>query len=66
MLSESGIVALVATNLLSDHYNKTRNASYVAVDEAQGGVVVPDQVIDLTPFWHDGARGSETERQCET
>lgn len=38
ILSESGIVPLVATNLLSDHYNKTRNAYYLALDEAQRNV----------------------------
>ncbi|WP_447924576.1 Fic family protein [Georgenia muralis] len=38
ILSESGIVPLVATNLLSDHYNKTRNAYYLALDEAQRDV----------------------------
>jgi Fic family protein len=38
VLSESGIVPLVATNLLSDHYNKTRNAYYLALDEAQRDV----------------------------
>ena len=35
ILSESGVVPLVATNLLSDHYNKTRNAYYLALDNAQ-------------------------------
>ncbi len=30
ILSESGVVPLVATNLLSDHYNKTRSAYYLA------------------------------------
>ena len=42
ILSESGVVPIVATNLLSDHYNKTRNAYYLALDEAQlnvGGFV---------------------------
>lgn len=38
ILSESGVVPLVATNLLSDHYNKTRNAYYLALDAAQGDV----------------------------
>ena len=35
ILSESGVVPLVATNLLSDHYNKTRDAYYLALDAAQ-------------------------------
>lgn len=35
ILSESGVVPIVATNLLSDHYNKTRNAYYLALDRAQ-------------------------------
>lgn len=35
ILSESGVVPIVATNLLSDHYNKTRNAYYLALDGAQ-------------------------------
>ncbi|EGD45062.1 Fic protein [Nocardioidaceae bacterium Broad-1] len=35
LLSESGVVPLVATNLLSNHYNKTRQAYYLALDEAQ-------------------------------
>ena len=35
ILSESGIVPIVATNLLSDHYNKTRNNYYLALDAAQ-------------------------------
>lgn len=35
ILSESGVIPLVATNLLSDHYNKTRNAYYLALDAAQ-------------------------------
>lgn len=35
ILSESGVVPIVATNLLSDHYNKTRDAYYLALDEAQ-------------------------------
>lgn len=34
-LSESGVVPLVATNLLSDHYNRTRSAYYLALDAAQ-------------------------------
>lgn len=38
ILSESGIVPLVATNLLSDHYNKTRNAYYLALDAAQRNI----------------------------
>ncbi len=38
ILSESGVVPLVATNLLSDHYNKTRNAYYRALDAAQHDV----------------------------
>ncbi|KQQ10097.1 Fic family protein [Rathayibacter sp. Leaf296] len=38
ILSESGVVPLVATNLLSDHYNKTRNAYYLALDAAQHDV----------------------------
>ena len=38
ILSESGVVPLVATNLLSDHYNKTRNAYYLALDAAQRDV----------------------------
>lgn len=38
ILSESGVVPLVATNLLSDHYNKTRNAYYLALDDAQRDV----------------------------
>jgi len=38
ILSESGVVPLVATNLLSNHYNKTRNAYYLALDEAQRDV----------------------------
>lgn len=38
VLSESGVVPLVATNLLSDHYNKTRNAYYLALDAAQRDV----------------------------
>lgn len=35
ILSESGVIPTVATNLLSNHYNKTRNAYYLALDEAQ-------------------------------
>ncbi|SRR6266498_339396 len=35
ILSESGVIPLVATNLLSDHYNKTRNAYYLALDAAR-------------------------------
>lgn len=38
ILSESGVVPLVATNLLSDHYNKTRNAYYLALNGAQQNV----------------------------
>lgn len=38
ILSESGVVPMVATNLLSDHYNKTRNNYYLALDEAQRDV----------------------------
>ena len=38
ILSESGIVPMVATNVLSDHYNKTRNAYYLALDAAQTNV----------------------------
>ena len=38
ILSESGVVPLVATNLLSDHYNKTRNDSYRHLDLAQTSV----------------------------
>jgi Fic family protein len=38
ILSESGVVPIVATNLLSDHYNKTRNAYYLALDGAQRDV----------------------------
>jgi Fic family protein len=38
ILSESGVVPIVATNLLSDHYNKTRSAYYLALDEAQRDV----------------------------
>ncbi|AXH48366.1 nucleotidyl transferase [Gordonia phage Floral] len=39
ILSESGVVPLVATNLLSDFYNKTRDAYYLALDAAQRDVV---------------------------
>ncbi|WP_236796882.1 Fic family protein [Amycolatopsis sp. GM8] len=39
ILSESGIVPIVATNILSDHYNKTRNAYYLALDEARKDVM---------------------------
>jgi Fic family protein len=35
ILSESGVVPIVATNVLSDFYNKTRSAYYLALDEAQ-------------------------------
>jgi len=38
ILSESGVVPIVATNLLSDFYNKTRNAYYLALDGAQRDV----------------------------
>jgi Fic family protein len=38
ILSESGVVPLVATNLLSDHYNRTRSAYYLALDDAQRDV----------------------------
>ena len=38
ILSESGIVPMVATNVLSDHYNKTRNNYYLALDSAQRDV----------------------------
>lgn len=38
ILSESGVVPLVATNLLSDHYDKTRSAYYLALDAAQRDV----------------------------
>ncbi|WP_167759025.1 Fic family protein [Blastococcus sp. TF02A_35] len=38
ILSESGVVPIVATNLLSDHYNKTRNAYYLALQRAQQDV----------------------------
>lgn len=40
ILSESGVVPLVATNLLSDFYNKTRDHGYYrALDAAQGDVI---------------------------
>ena len=39
ILSQSGIVPIVATNILSDHYNKTRNAYYLALDEARRDVM---------------------------
>lgn len=39
ILSESGVVPIVATNLLSDHYNKTRSNYYLALDAAQHDVV---------------------------
>ncbi len=35
ILSESGVVPVVATNLLSDFYNKTRESYYRALDSAQ-------------------------------
>jgi Fic family protein len=38
ILSESGVVPIVATNLLSDHYNKTRSAYYLALDQAQHNI----------------------------
>jgi Fic family protein len=38
ILSESGVVPIVATNLLSDHYNKTRTAYYLALGGAQHDV----------------------------
>ncbi len=38
ILSESGIVPMVATNILSDHYNKTRPEYYLALDAAQDAV----------------------------
>jgi Fic family protein len=38
ILSESGVVPLVATNILSDFYNKTRSAYYLALSEAQHDV----------------------------
>lgn len=39
ILSESGVVPIIATNLLSDFYNKTRNEYYLALDAAQGDVL---------------------------
>lgn len=39
ILSESGVIPLVATNLLSDHYNKTREAYYKALDLAREDVL---------------------------
>ncbi|WP_454174981.1 Fic family protein [Gordonia sputi] len=39
ILSESGVVPIVATNLLSDFYNKTRDAYYLALDDAQRDVI---------------------------
>ncbi|NKS56142.1 Fic family protein [Rhodococcus hoagii] len=39
ILSESGVVPIVATNLLSNHYNNTRNEYYLALDAAQGDVL---------------------------
>ncbi|OBF42819.1 hypothetical protein A5719_10260 [Mycolicibacterium peregrinum] len=40
ILSESGVVPLIATNLLSDHYNKTRDHGYYrALDAAQHDVM---------------------------
>lgn len=39
VLSESGVVPIVSTNLLSDFYNKTRNDYYLALDRAQGDVM---------------------------
>lgn len=38
ILSESGVVPLVSTNLLSDDYNKTRTNYYHALDRAQHNV----------------------------
>jgi molybdopterin converting factor small subunit len=38
ILSEPGVVPVLATNLLSNHYNKTRNAYYLALDAAQHDV----------------------------
>lgn len=35
ILSESGVIPIVANNLLSDFYNKTRNGYYLALDQAQ-------------------------------
>lgn len=48
ILSESGVIPLVATNLLSDHYNKTRNNYYLALDAAQQ---------DVTDFVHYAVLG---------
>lgn len=39
ILSESGIVPIVATNILSDHYNKTRSAYYLALDDARKDIM---------------------------
>jgi len=39
ILSESGVVPIVATNLLSDYYNKTRDLYYLKLDEAQRDVM---------------------------
>lgn len=39
ILSESGVIPLVATNVLSDYYNKTREAYYLALDAAQRDVM---------------------------
>lgn len=40
ILSESGVVPIVATNLLSDHYNKTRDHGYYrALDAARADVI---------------------------
>ena len=36
ILSESGVIPIVATNLLSDHYNKTRSRYYSVLDRARG------------------------------
>jgi Fic family protein len=38
ILSESRVIPLVSTNLLSDHYNRTRDAYYRALDAAQRDV----------------------------
>jgi len=38
ILSESGVVPLPSTNLLSDHYNRTRERYYQALDDAQRNV----------------------------
>ena len=38
ILSESGVIPIVATNLLSDFYNKTRDGYYRALDAAQHDV----------------------------